>query len=199
MNQSQNGYSYSRGWGIPAVGIVFGSVFAFGGCWLILSSLFAEVGTRAAATIVLLALSCGGGGVALALVVLALVHQIREPRIQMAPPPQTSYDILPAVREPPVLLPASNSLTRFQASSAKQAELRFKDEPPIFVPLSAVEDVVAMPVIRRPDNWAHANSAYGAIKRYFVANNYAVAQDGKAGQWIAREKAIALLREWQRR
>ena len=81
----------------------------------------------------------------------------------------------------------------------RQAELRFKDEPPLFVPLSAVEDVVSMPVIRRPENWAHSNASYGAIKRYFIANNYATAEPGKAGTWVARGKAIALLREWQRR
>lgn len=199
MNQSQNGYSYQRGWAVPALGVLGGIVFVFGGGWLILSSLFSEVGTKAAATIVMIAGSCGVSGVLLALVVVAIVHSIREPRVQVQAPPQASYEILPAQRQPPVLLPASNSLTRFQSSGAQQAELRFRDEPPVMVSLAAVEDVVAMPVIRRPENWSHSNASYGAIKRYFVENNYAVAQDGKAGQWVAREKAIALLREWQRR
>ena len=73
MNQSQNGYSYQRGWAVPALGVLGGVVFVFGGGWLILSSLFSEVGTKAAATIVMIAGSCGVSGILLALVVVAIL------------------------------------------------------------------------------------------------------------------------------
>lgn len=198
MNQSQNGYTYTRGWGVPVVGIVFGSVFVLGGAWLVLSSLFDEVGTKASATIVLMAGSCLVGGVVLALIVVAMVHSIREPRPQMLPPAPASYEVLPAMRQPPVLLPASNSLPRFQSSGAQMAELRFRDQPTQFVPLAAVEAVIAMDVIRRPADWPHANDSYGHIKRWLIANRYAQADKGKAGTWLNRARARAVVDAWRK-
>lgn len=199
MNQTRDGYTYTRGWGFPAVGIIFGVVFVLGGAWLVLSSLFAEVGSKAAATIVLMALSCGIGGVLLALVVFALMQSIREPRVQVQSPPLPSYEVLPATRQPPVLLPASNSLTRFQASDSRQAELRFADAPTQYVPLAAMEALLEMDVIKRPPNWPHANSAYTWGKRWLLANRYAQAADGKAGTWIDRNRARAVVAEWRKR
>jgi len=196
---NQTPYTHTRGWGVPAVTIVFGSVFVLGGVWLILSDLFKKVGTDAAATIVLLSGSCLVGGVLLMLVVFALVQSIREPRVQVQAPPSPSYEVLPATRQPPVLLPASNSLTRFQASSAQQAELRFRDQPTQYVPLAAVEMVLAMDVIKRPDKWPFANSAYTWIKRWLLANRYAEAEDGKAGTWLDRARARAVVQEWRKR
>ena len=199
MNQ-QTGYTQtSRGWGVPFLGIVMGVMLVLGAAWVILADLFRQVGSSASAVIVILSATCGVSGVLLALVVVAIVHSIREPRPVVLPQPQASYEVLPAMRAPPVLLPASNRLTRFQSSAGRQAELRFKDQPPRYVPLAAVEAVAAMDVIKRPPNWPHANKAYGDIKEYAVANHYAQAADGKAGTWVDKPKFIALLREWQRR
>lgn len=196
MNQIP--YTQSRGLAAPALGVIGGIVFAFGGGWLILSSLFAEVGAKAAATIVMIAGSCLVSGILLALVVFALLQAIREPRAQVQVPAQTQYEILPS-RPAPILLPASNSLTRFQSSSAQQAELAFRDQPSQFVPLAAVEAVIAMDVIRRPADWAFANAAYGHIKRWLIANRYATAEDGKAGTWLDRNRARAVVAEWRKR
>lgn len=196
---NQTPYTQTRGWGVPAVTIVFGSVFVLGGVWLILADLFKKVGTDASATIVLLSGSCLVGGVLLSLVVVALVQATRDRQWNPPMPPvPASYEVLPATRQPPVLLPASNSLTRFQSSSAQQAELAFRDQPSQFVPLAAVEAVIAMDVIRRPADWPHANSAYGHIKRWLIANRYATAEDGKAGTWLDRARARAVVEAWRK-
>lgn len=196
MNQIP--YTQSRGLAAPALGVIGGIVFAFGGGWLILSSLFAEVGAKAAATIVMIAGSCLVSGILLALVVFALLQAIREPRAQVQVPAQTQYEILPS-RPAPILLPASNSLTRFQASDSRQAELRFADAPTQYVPLAAMEALLEMDVIKRPPNWPHANSAYTWGKRWLLANRYAQAADGKAGTWIDRNRARAVVAEWRKR
>jgi len=197
---NQTPYTQTRGWGVPAVSIVFGSVFVLGGVWLILSDLFKKVGTDASATIVLLAGSCLVGGVLLALVVVALVQTTRD-RQWNPPMPSVpaSYEVLPAVRQPPVLLPASNSLTRFQSAPGRQAELRFADAPTQYVPLAAMEALLEMDVIKRPPNWPHANSAYTWGKRWLLANRYAQAADGKAGTWLDRNRARAVVAEWRKR
>lgn len=197
---NQTPYTQTRGWGVPAVSIVFGSVFVLGGVWLVLSDLFKKVGTEASATIVLLSGSCLVGGVLLMLVVFALVQSIREPRVNVQPPaPLPSYEILPATRQPPVLLPASNSLTRLQSAPGQQAELRFADAPTQYVPLAAMEALLEMDVIKRPPNWPHANSAYTWGKRWLLANRYAQAADGKAGTWLDRNRARAVIAEWRKR
>jgi hypothetical protein len=133
QNQARDGYTYSRGWGVPAIGIIFGLVFVLGGAWLVLSSLFAEVGSKAAATIVLMALSCGVGGILLALAVVALVREAREPRPLQPMNPMPSYDILPASR-PAALIPSRPGLRPEDA----KLTLRFSNGKEAVVPSGAM-------------------------------------------------------------
>lgn len=198
MNQSQNGYSYQRGWAVPALGVIGGIVFALGGSWLVLSSLFTEVGTRAAATIVILSTSCLVGGVALALVVVALTNQIREQKVQVQAPIQTQYEILPPPRRAPALLPASGALTRYQSApmASDMVELRMADGHGEMVALAAVEMVLAMNPVRRPKGWPHSNESYSWIKRWAIENRYLRADEGRAGEWIDREKMRQVVHAW---
>lgn len=198
MNQSQNGYSYQRGWAVPALGVLGGIVFVFGGGWLILSSLFSEVGTKAAATIVMIAGSCGVSGILLALVVVAIVHQIREPKVQVQAPIQTQYEILPPPRRAPALLPASGALTRYQSApmASDMVELRMADGHGEMVALAAVEMVLAMNPVRRPKGWPHSNESYSWIKRWAIENRYLRADEGRAGEWIDREKMRQVVHAW---
>lgn len=198
MNQSQGGYTYTRGWGVPFLGIVMGVALVLGAGWVVLSSLFAQVGTSAAAAIVMIAGSCGIGGVVLALVVAWLLQLIRAERVQVQAAPPASYDVLPAVRRPPVLLPASNALARYQSApmASDTVELRMADGHGEVVPIAAIEAILAMNPVRRPKGWPFANSAYTWGKRWAVENRYLHAEDGKSGEWIDRDKMRQVVRAW---
>lgn len=203
MNQTREGYTYTRGWGIPAATTIFGSVFALGGAYLILSDLFRQVGASASAIIIIISALCGGGGILLTLVVVAIAHQIREPKIQVqaqAPIP-AQYEILPALRRPPALLPASGALTRYQSApmASDTVELRMADGHGEVVALAAVEAVLAMNPVRRPKGWPHSNESYSWIKRWAIENRYLRADEGRAGEWIDREKMRSVVRAWTER
>lgn len=192
MNQSQNGYTYQRGWAVPALGVIGGIVFVLGGGWLVLSSLFTEVGTKAAATIVMIAGTCGVSGVLLALVVVAIVHQIREPRVQAPPMPvMSSYDVLPASRGTP-LIPSRAGL---RTEDAKVA-LMFTNKQVREIPAAAMawffsrrgpEDMV-----RGTNGWRWANEAY-SVGRAWLIDQQALRNDNA---WIDKQGAMEHLGLW---
>ncbi len=198
MNQ-QTGYTQtSRGWGVPFLGIVMGVMLVLGAAWVILADLFRQVGSSASAVIVILSATCGVSGVLLALVVVAITHQIREPKAQVQAPIPASYEILPAPRRAPALLPASGALTRYQSApmASDMVELRMADGHGEMVALAAVEAVLAMNPVRRPKGWPHSNESYSWIKRWAIENRYLRADEGRAGEWIDREKMRQVVHAW---
>ena len=175
-----------------------GVMLVLGAAWVILADLFRQVGSSASAVIVILSATCGVSGVLLALVVVAITHQIREPKAQVQAPIPASYEILPAPRRAPALLPASGALTRYQSApmASDMVELRMADGHGEMVALAAVEAVLAMNPVRRPKGWPHSNESYSWIKRWAIENRYLRADEGRAGEWIDREKMRQVVHAW---